>query len=134
MATFVGNDPETSSKETLERSVYAPEQGSYRRGGNVFRSHEVVEDGEGGDKADHVAEDVNVAFEGGSLEAVLWDGIADILNGEVGGRELVAICIKETAMCRLGLVGIHRRKRRKGGRGLEVSDGVPKCWVLPGDS
>ncbi|KAF9769963.1 hypothetical protein IL306_012535, partial [Fusarium sp. DS 682] len=112
----------------------APEQGSHRRGGNVFRSHEVIENGEGGGKADHVAENVDVALEGGSLEAVLWDGIADVLNGEVRGHELVAICIKETAMRKLSLVGIHRRERRKGGRGLRVSDGVPKRWVLPGDS
>lgn len=138
VAALVGNDPQTGAEETLEDRVQGPEAGADGLGGDVLGGDEVVVDGEGGGQEDDVAEDVEVALEGGALEAVLGDGIVDVLNGEVGGSELVAVRVEETAIVAVGLLGgglglggergergrrgrvLGRLRRRNGSRGLGV--------------
>lgn len=106
VAALVGDDPEAGAEEALEDGVDGPETGAERGGGDVLRGDEVVEEVEGGGEAGHVSEDVGVALQGGALEAVLGDGIADVLDGEVGDGEVVAVRVGQTAIVLLGDGGI----------------------------
>lgn len=124
VATLVGNDPETGSEETLEDGVDGPETSTGRSGGDVLGGHKVVPDGECGGEEDHIAEDVAVASEGGALEAVLGDGIVDVLDGEVGHLELVAVRVDQAAITGLGLLNVHLGQRRERGGGSRGTRGV----------
>lgn len=124
VAALVGNDPETGSEETLEDGVDGPETSTGGGGRDVLGGHKVVPDGEGGGEEDHVAEDVAVASKGGALEAVLGNGIVDVLDGEVGHLELVAVRVDQAAIARLGLLNIHLRQRRERGGGSRGTRGV----------
>lgn len=124
VTALVGNDPETSPEETLENSVHAPEDSSGGGRRNVLGGNEVVPEGEGGREADDVAEDVAVSLQGGALEAVLGNGIVDVLDGEVGRSEFVAVGVEETGILGLGLVDIDRRQRREGGGRSRSSGGI----------
>lgn len=150
VAALVGNDPEAGGEETLEDGVEGPETSPGGSGGDVLGGHKVVPDGEGGAEEDHVAEDVAVAPDGGALEAVLGDGIVDVLDGEVGHLELVAVRVDQAAIARLGLLNVHLGQRgerggrsrgpggvrgRDGSRRLGVRDrGASNGRVLPGHS
>lgn len=105
VAALVGNDPETGAEEALQDGVEGPETSTNGRGGDELRGDIVVEDVEGGGQAGHVAEDVAVALESRALEAVLGDGIADVLDGEVGHLELVAVGVDHAAKV-FGLGGV----------------------------
>ena len=123
-AALVGNNPDTGSEKTLKNGVHAPEESSHRSGGDVLGGDKVVPDAESGGKADEIAEDVGVSFQGRSLEAVLGDSIVDVLDGEIRGSELVAVGVEEFAIAGLGLVGVYRRERgergRRGGRSRRI--------------
>lgn len=76
-----------------------------------------MEDIEGGGQADDVADDVRVSLEGGALEAVLGDGVADVLDGEVGHLELVAVGVDQAAVVGgldTGNVDRGQRRQRRG--------------------
>lgn len=103
VTALVGNDPETGAEEALKEGVDAPEDGSNGHEGDVLGSNEVIPHIECGGQAGHVAEDVCPASDGGALEAVLRDGIADVLDGVVGWGELVAIGIDQRAILGLGV-------------------------------
>lgn len=98
VTALVGQNPDTGGKKTLKDGVDSPEASSDRGRGDVFGSDKVVPDGKGRAEKDEIAEDIAVSPQGGALEAVLGDGIVDILDGEVGGSELVAICVKKTTV------------------------------------
>lgn len=98
VAALVGNDPEASTEETLEDGVQAPESNADGLGGNCLSRHVVVEDVEGGGEANDVADNVAVTLEGRALEAVLGNGIAELLDGEVGRGELVAVCVEQVVI------------------------------------
>ena len=82
-----------------------------------------MEEVEGGREADHVPQDVAHAAQAGPLEAVLGNGIADILDGVVGNLEFVAVRIEQGAAGILQLSiasrterGQRRVRRRASGR------------------
>lgn len=119
VAALVGDDPETGCEEALQSSVDAPEDESQRGRRHMLGGHEVVEEVESAGEARNVAQDVGVALEGRTLEAVLGDGIADVLDGVVGRRELVAVGVEQSGVLVLLVIGdVERRERRqRGGRG-----------------
>jgi hypothetical protein len=119
VAALVGNDPEAGAEEALEDGVETPKGGASGRVGNELRGNVVVPDGEGGSQASHVAQDVAVTLDGGPLEAVLGDGVADILDCEVGDGELVAVRVEQLAHVGglLRQVVHFRHGRERGGRG-----------------
>lgn len=146
VSAFMGNDPEAGAEETLEEGVDSPEGTADVDIGNMLGGVEIVEDGKGGGEVDDVAEDIQVALEGGALEAVLRDGVANVLDGVVGRGELVAVGIDELAVG--GGLGLHvhlgergerggrgrrarRVSRRDGGRGLGrgFCDDVAAGWL-----
>jgi len=57
-----------------------------------------VEDVEGGSERGKVTSNVAETTEARALEAVLGDGIADVLDGVVGDLELVAVGVEELAI------------------------------------
>jgi hypothetical protein len=114
VATLVSDDPKTGAEKTLENGVDGPETSTGGGGGDVLGGHKVVPDAEGGSEEDNVAKDVSVSLEGGALEAVLGDGIVDVLDGEVGNLELVAVGVEHNTIFGLGLrdVGLGERGER----------------------
>lgn len=125
VAALVGNDPEAGAEQALQHRVQRPETRADGRRGDQLRGDEVVEDVEGGGQAGHVAQDVGVALERRSLEAVLGDGVADVLDGEVGHRELVAVGVDHAAKVGLGGVDVDRGHGRERSRGSRGSGRVP---------
>lgn len=118
VSALVGNDPETSAKETLEEGVDSPESTADPDVGDVLGGHVVVVDGKGGGEVEHVAEDVEITLEGGALEAVLGNGIANVLDGEVGRSELVAVGVNQLSVVGGLGVNLHLREGGEGcGRG-----------------
>lgn len=118
VTTLMCNDPKASAEETLENSVEGPQTSTGRLGGDVLRRHIVVENVEGGGEAQGIAEDISVALEGRTLEAVPGDGIMDLLDGEVRNSELVAVRVEETAVLGFGLCGGFRLRGERGERGV----------------
>lgn len=111
VATLVSNNPKTSAEETLEDGVDGPETSTGGSGGDVLGSHKVVPDAEGGSKEDNVAKDVSVSLESRALEAVLGDGIVDVLDGEVRDLELVAVGVEHNTILGLGLGDVDLGER-----------------------
>lgn len=72
-------------------------------------------------ETDHVAEDVGVTFQGRALKAMLRNGIANVLDGEVGGREGVAVRVEKPGVLIFTGIDIERGKRREGGRRCRMS-------------
>ncbi|KAK5635523.1 hypothetical protein RRF57_011235 [Xylaria bambusicola] len=90
VAALVSQNPHTGAEQTLDKCVEGPEQGPHGRRGDVLWGHVVVEEVEGGTQTHNVAGNIVEARGGGSLIAVLGDGITNILDGVVGDFEFVA--------------------------------------------
>lgn len=115
VAALVGQDPEAGAEEALHDGVQAPEGEAERVRGDVLWRDKVVEEVEGGGEAGHVAEDIAHALDTISLEAVLGDGVADVLDGVVRDLEGVAVRVDQLAVRHLLLVGIERGHGGEGG-------------------
>ncbi len=136
VAAFVSEDPPSGTEEPLEDGVEAPENSASRLRGDDFGSHIGVEDVEGGAEGDEVPEDVVETPDGGTLEAVLGNGIVNVLDGIVGDLELVAVCVNKLAVL-LGLATViypgHGRERGRRSRGPGgVNWGASGCRRLRG--
>lgn len=118
VAALVGQNPQTSTEETLEDGVQSPEQYTSRHRGHRLRGHVFVEYVEGSGQRSEIAGDVAKTTNGGALKAVLGNGIADLLDRVVGNLKLVAIRVqKDTAGVLGGLRGfVHGREGGVGGR------------------
>lgn len=75
------------------------------------------------------------SLQGGAFEAVGGDGIADVLDGEIGGREGVAVRVDEARIGGLGVgdvdggEGGERRGRGRVTRGVGGRDGGRRLGV-----
>lgn len=118
VAALVGQNPETGAKEALDDGVETPEGRARRGPGDVLGSDEVVGEGKGEAETGDIPEDVGEAAQARALEAVLGDGIADVVDREVGQLELVAVGVEQGAIGLLGLGVVDRGHGREGrGRG-----------------
>jgi hypothetical protein len=106
VTTLVGKNPETGTDKTLNDGVESPESPTSTVGGNDLGSNELVEEVESTDQSDDVTGDVVEASGSRTLEAVLGDRIADVVDGVVGDLELFAISVKQLFCLRLLLVVI----------------------------
>ena len=111
MAAFMGENPNAGGEEALDEGVDAPEGGTDGHGWNIFGGEVGVEQVEGGGEAGDVSEHVRQRPEGGALEAVLWDGIEDLLDGVVGHLEHVTVSVNEFAKLRFWF-GLGQRRER----------------------
>lgn len=112
VATLVSKDPEASTEKTLHDSVGSPEHHSRWVRRNVFGCAEGVEEVEGGCQRNDIACNIVKASCGGAFEAVLRNGVAELLDGEVGQLELVAVCVDQPPL-RLLLELVDRSKAGK---------------------
>ena len=120
VTALVGKNPETGTDETLNDSVESPQTPTNGVGGNVLGSDKFVEKVEGADESDDVTGNVVEASGSRALEAVLGNGIADVVDGVVGDGELVAVSIDQFLLLHGGLpllVVILRSERGEGGGG-----------------
>lgn len=122
VAALVGQHPQACAEQALDHGVEGPEEGTRGGPGHVGRGDEVVEEDEGEGEAGDVTGDVGQAAQAGALEAVLGDGAADVVDGEVGQLELVAVGIEQGAIGALGLV--ERGHGGERGRGRRLAGGV----------
>ena len=116
VAALVGQHPQAGAEEALDHGVQGPEGGAGGRPGDVIGGDEVVEEGKGEGQAGDVTGDVGQAAQAGALEAVLGDGIADVVDRVVGQLELVAVGVEQLAVGCLGIVE-RGHGRERGGRG-----------------
>ena len=98
VATLVSEDPETSTKETLDDCVDSPEPSAYWSGRDIFRGDEFVEEQEGDCETGDIPSNIAQTPQARSLEAVLRNCISNIIDGEVWKFELVSVGIKERAV------------------------------------
>lgn len=112
MAALVSQHPDTGSEQTLDESVQRPEDEANWSRGDSLGSDIVVEDVEGGSKTGNVSQDILHAAEAITLVAVGWNGITDLLDGEVWQLELVAISVDQLADSGVLLVFRFRGERR----------------------
>ena len=116
MAALVSHDPQPSAEETLQDSVSSPEHGAEGHRGDRLGGHVVVEQVEGSGEQGDVAGNVAQTTKGGAFEAVLGNGIAQLLDGVVGDNEFVAVCVEKLSVSLLGLwLLVQRGKRGVGG-------------------
>lgn len=120
VTALVGKNPKTGTDKTLDDSVESPESPTHRVRGNVLGCDERVEEAERGNQGENVTEDIVETSDSGTLEAVLGNGISDILDGIVRDLELVAVSIDQL-LRRSGLlllvVVLGGERGEGGGRG-----------------
>lgn len=115
VTTFMSQNPDTGTEETLKNSVQPPQSKPERVRRHVLGGHKVLKDIEdGGDDGD-IPGHIGQTLDGRALEAVGRDSIPDLLDGVVGDLELIAIGVDHLALTLLFSIRPHGRER--GGRG-----------------
>ena len=94
MTTFVSQNPETGTEETLDKSVHGPQESADGGRGNVFGRHIVVEDVEGDGQRGKISGNISQSSSRRTLKTVCGNCIADLVDGIVWNLELVAIGIE----------------------------------------
>lgn len=97
VTALVGEDPETSTKETLDNGVKEPQYSSGWDTWDVLWSDEFVEQVESSCKTDNISANISQPSQSGPLEAVLGNGISNIIDSIIGDLELVAEGIDEVS-------------------------------------
>jgi len=131
VTALVGENPETSAKETLQEGVESPQTSSHGLGSDGLGSDEVVEDVKGGGEEGDVAGDIVKTGGGGTLEAVLGDSIVNLLDCVVWDLELVAVGVEELLLGVL-VSGLGVTQRRDGAVGGRTTGGVERRVVWGG--
>jgi len=98
VTALVGKNPETSTEKTLDDGIQCPQCRADWRGGNVLGSNKFVEQEECGCQTGDIPSHVAQPSQSRSLEAVLGNGISNVINSEVGQLELVAVGIDELSI------------------------------------
>lgn len=114
VTALVGQDPDTGADETLDDGIQGPQNNASGHEGNSLRGDIVVEKVEDGGQDGHIAEDIVQAGHGGAVEAVSWNGITNLLDGEVGDLELVAIGVQHLGPDDLLVRGQGGQRGRRG--------------------
>lgn len=94
VTTLVGENPQARSKQTLDDRVQYPQRRSKWCRRNVLGGDELVEEEKCARKTGNIPSHVAQPPQSRSLEAVLWNGISNVIDGEVWQLELVPIGIE----------------------------------------
>ncbi len=108
VTALVGKNPETSSEQTLNDGVQYPQCRTKWCERNVLWGDEFVEEEKGGRKTGNIPSHVAQPPQSRSLEAVLWNSISNVIDGEVWQLELVSVGINELSVSLLGCL-LQRR-------------------------
>lgn len=103
MTALVSQHPEAGPEEALNEGVHAPQKTTKGNRRNVLWRQIGVKEIECGSKRSNIASDIAKAFGCGSLETMCWNGVSDLLDGEVWELELVAICVDQLSVPALQL-------------------------------
>ena len=103
VTTLVSQNPDTGSNHTLDNSVQGPQGDASGHERNGLGSDIVVEEVKDGAQNGKVTENIVQAGDGGPVEAVRGDGIANLLDGEIRDLELVAVGVNHLGV----LLDIH---------------------------
>lgn len=104
VATFVGQHPQARAEQTLDHGVQRPQTSARRGVRDVLGRDEAVEKDKGDSETGNITGDVGETTQARALEAVLGNGIADIVDAEVGQLELVPVGIEHRAGGALDIV------------------------------
>src|SRR5699024_4795846 len=108
-------DPDTGTKETLDDGVQTPQCNPSWREGHSLGGYKVVKEVEDGCKGHHIRGHIGQASDSGTLEAMGWDGIPNLLDGEVRDLELVPVGVEHLAA--IALLRIRGHGGQRSGRG-----------------
>jgi hypothetical protein len=111
VTALVGHNPQTGAEKTLKDGVESPQSSTNGGRLDVFWSYIVVENVESGGQAGNITSHVGKTADGGTVKAVLWNGIADIVDGVVWNLKLVAVGVEKDTVW-LFLLDIVRRGHR----------------------
>ena len=120
MTTLVRQHPDPRGEQALDDGVQSPESSTDRGGRDVLRRDILMEKIEDSRQTGDVTGHVRQATSSRSLVAMSRNGVADVLDGEIGKLELVAIGIQHLAVHfpQIDLVGRAERRQRCGRRRL----------------
>lgn len=90
MTTLVCKNPETGGEESLNHRVDKPQRSADWSAWNVLKSDESVEEVESGGQAGNVASNITQSSNARTLEAMLGNGISNVVDGVIWDLELVA--------------------------------------------
>ena len=123
VTALVGENPETSSEQTLDDGVECPQRSANWCGRNGFGGDESVEEEECGCKTGDIPSHVAQPPQTRSLETTLWNSISNVVDGEVWQLEFVSVGVEELSVSLLVHFPQrgHGRERSRGGR---LSGGV----------
>lgn len=109
VATFMGHDPQTGTKASLDESIEGPANSTDSHRRNVGRSPEGMKEGEGGSKGDDIPGNVHQASGRRALKTMLGDRSADVVDGEFWDLEFIAVGIDQFAILRFRLDQLARQ-------------------------
>ena len=95
VAALVRQDPQTRAEDALDHSVPRPQGRPQCVRRHVLGCAVGVEDVEDAGQRSQISRHVSEPADGGALEAVLGDGVTDVLDCVVGHLELVAVRIEQ---------------------------------------
>ena len=111
VATFVGHNPQTSTKTPLDESIESPSNCTDATRRNVGGSPEYVKEKECDNKGENIPGNIHQASGRRALKAMLGNSSTNVIDAEVRNLELVTIGIDQSAISRFGvdqLVGQFR--------------------------
>ena len=111
VATFMGHNPQTGTKASLNESIEGPSSCTDAIRRNVGRSPQCVKEGEGGRKGEDVSSNIHQASGRRTLEAVLGYSITNIVDGELGNLEFIAMGIDQLPKLRIRIDEFARQFR-----------------------
>ena len=97
MATFVSQNPQTSSEQALDKTIKAPEGIADSFAWNCFWRYIVVEYVEGNGQAEYVPKNIAKAPQARTFEAMSRDRISDVLDSKVWNFEFIPIGVQKNA-------------------------------------
>ena len=95
---FMGDHPDTNSKETLKEGVERPEGEAEVPGRHFGLRHVGIEDVEGEDDKREILDNIAEPCQSRLLEAAGWDSIFDLLEAVFGDFELLAVGVYNLAI------------------------------------
>ena len=109
VATFVGHDPQTSTKTPLDESIESPSNSTDATRRNVGGSPEDVKQKECDSKGANIPSNIHQASGRRALKAMLGNSSTNVVDGEVRNLKLVTIGIDQSAISRFGVDQLVRQ-------------------------
>ena len=100
VATFMGHNPQTGSKASLNEGIESPTDCTDATRSDIGGSPQCVKENECDSKGEDIPSDIHQASGRRALEAMLGDGSTNIIDCEVRNMEFVTMGIDQFAILR----------------------------------